>query len=97
MPPPRVSPPTPVVEMMPPVVARPWACVASLNVAPRGAALGASRPGLGIDLNVRHPGQVDDHCVVAGAEAGDAVAAGANGHGELVLARVVHRRDDVVG
>ena len=31
MPPPSVSPPTPVVEMMPPVVARPWAWVASLN------------------------------------------------------------------
>ena len=31
MPPPRVSPPTPVVEMMPPVVARPCAAVTSLK------------------------------------------------------------------
>ena len=31
MPPPRVSPPMPVVEMIPPVVARPCAAVTSLN------------------------------------------------------------------
>ncbi len=31
MPPPSVSPPTPVVEMMPPVVARPCGWVASLK------------------------------------------------------------------
>ena len=37
MPPPRVRPATPVVEMIPPVVARPYACVAwskSPHVAP---------------------------------------------------------------
>ena len=65
--------------------------------APRGAALGAGRPGLGIDLNVRHAGQVDDDRVVGGAEAGHAVATAAHGQVELVLARVVHGRDHVVG
>ena len=65
--------------------------------APRRAALGARRLRLGIDVNVRHAGQVDDDRVVGGAEAGDAVAAAAHGQVELVLAREVHGRDHVVG
>ena len=32
-----------------------------VEVAPRGAALGASCSRFGIDLHVRHPGEVDDH------------------------------------
>ena len=65
--------------------------------APRGAALGARRLRLGIDLHVRHAGQVDHDRVVGGAEARDAVAAPADGQVELVLAREVHGRDHVVG
>ena len=65
--------------------------------APRGAALGAGRLRLGIDLNVRHAGQVDHHRVVGGAEAGNAVAAPADGDVVPVLPCEVHGRDHVVG
>ena len=68
-----------------------------VECAPRGAALGAGRADIRIDLNVRHSCQVDDDRIVAGAEAGDAVTAGANCHRELVLARVVDGGDHVVG
>ena len=65
--------------------------------APRGASLGARRLRFGIDLNVRHAGQVDHDRVVGSAEAGDAVATPAHGEVELVLAGEAHSRDHVVG
>ena len=45
----------------------------------------------------RMPRQVDDDAVVAGAEAGHAVAAAAHGEVEAVLAGEVDRRHDVAG
>ena len=92
MPPPRVSPPTPVVEMIPPVVARPCAPVASLkppHVTPPPAR--AVRP-VGVDRDRREAGQVGDQRAVGRAEAGDAVRAAADGQVDAGLARDAGRR-----
>ena len=87
MPPPRVSPPTPVVEMMPPVVASPNAWRRGVEVAPGRAALGPRRRVAGSTRTPRMPDEVDHDAVVARAEARDAVAAAADGDGQAVLAR----------
>ena len=63
--------------------------------APGRAALGASLLCVGIDLHVRHAGQVDHDRVVGGAEARNAVAAPAHGEIEPVFACEVHGRDHV--
>ena len=87
MPPPRVSPPTPVVEMMPPVVASPNACVAWLKspqVAPPSA---RAVMRAGIHPNTSHAREVDDDAVVTRAEARHAVAAAPDRQVEAVLGR----------
>ena len=89
MPPPSVSPPTPVVEMMPPVVARPCGVGGVVEGAPGRAALCPRRLAGRVDLDPLHAVEVDDHGVVAGAEARDAVRAAADGDVEPVLARIV--------
>ena len=52
---------------------------------------------LGIDVCTAHPREVDHDTVVAGREAGDAVAAAADGDDELLLTGEAERSDDVVG
>ena len=47
------------------------------------AAANAGGATFGIDLGAAHPREVDHDAVVAGREAGDAVAAAPNGHDEL--------------
>ena len=65
--------------------------------APGRPALGSRRPLAGIDVDALHADEVDHDGVVARPEPGNAVRASAHGDREPVLARVVHRRDDVVG
>jgi hypothetical protein len=84
MPQPRVSPPTPVVEIMPPVVARPNGYVAAFrspHVAPRHS----SGVGQRVDPDTAHAEQVDHDSVVAGAEARDAMAAATHLDGQVVV------------
>ena len=66
-----------------------------VEVPPGGAAFGSCRPGRRVDAHLPHARQVDDHTVVAGAEAGHAVPATSHGEVELVLAGEVHRGDHV--
>ena len=61
------------------------------------AAAHAGGPPLRIDRGATHPREVDHDAVVAGREAGDAVAAAPNGDDELLLTGETERRDDVVG
>ncbi len=97
MPPPSVSPPTPVVEMMPPVVARPCGVGGVVERAPGRAALRPrGLPGR-VDLDLLHALEVDHDRVLAGAEARDAVRAAADRDVEPVLPRVVDGGHDVVG
>ena len=74
-PPPRVNPATPVWLMMPPVVARPWSCVAWSTSPQQGAALHPGRATGGIDRHGAHRREVDDEPPVADGGAGDVVAA----------------------
>ena len=102
MPPPRVRPPTPVVEMMPPVVARPNGYVAAFRspqVAPPATrAVCASG-------STRTPRIADRSTTTASSQcrSRDAVAASAHGDGQRVVGREadgghhvagVRRRDD---
>ncbi len=97
MPPPSVSPPTPVVEMMPPVVASPKGYAAALRspqVAP------PARPrGLGdrVDPHAAHRRQVDHEGVVRRTEAGHAVRPAAHGDGQVVVGREPDRGHHVAG
>src|SRR5207248_9043868 len=50
-----------------------------------------------VDANARHRREVDDDAVVNGREAGDAVAAAADGDREIVAAREADGRDHVRG
>ena len=62
----------------------------------RAAAHAGGAP-LGIDVGAAHPREVDHDAVVAGREAGDAVAAAPDGDDELLLTGEAEGRDDVVG
>jgi len=95
MPPPRVRPAMPVVEISPPVVASPNACV-SLELAPREAGLGTRHPLRGIDADALHAGQVDDDPVVADRLARDVVAPAADGDRQIVGQSELERRHHVV-
>ena len=66
-----------------------------VEVAPGRTALSSRRRGGGIDADPSHPGEVDHDAAVARAEARDAVSAPADREVQPVLARRVHRRDDV--
>ena len=60
------------------------------------AAADARDAPLGIDVGAAHPREVDHDAVVAGREAGDAVAAAPDGDDELLLAGEAERRDDIL-
>jgi|GEM_PF-2357219 len=97
MPPPRVSPPTPVVETMPPVVARPCRAVVSLK--PPQVAPPAALPSRwsGSTVTDRMPAKSGNHRAVGGAEAGHAVPAAADRQLGAGLTGVPHHRSDVLG
>ena len=69
MPPPRVMPPTPVVEMMPLGVASPKACGGVVQVAQQRAALDPGGARDGIDADAVHRREIDHQPVVDGAQA----------------------------
>jgi hypothetical protein len=89
MPPPSVKPATPVDETRPPVVARLCGCV-SLST----SAQTAPPPTVARLVHLR---EIDHDPVVAGREAGDAVAAAADGDQQVVAAGEAHRGRHVAG
>ena len=96
MPPPSVSPPTPVVEMTPDgrraaVLAR-----RRVDVGPRAAAADAHGLGRRVDDDVLHAAEVDDDRVVGDAEAAAVVAATADGDALVVCAGERERARDVL-
>ena len=94
MPPPRVMPPTPVVEMMPlGVPDRRHGGV--VQIAQRAPALDAGGARVGIDAHAVHRREVDDQPVVDSAQPGAVVAAAADGDEDVVVSREVDRGDDV--
>ena len=98
MPPPRVSPPTPVEERKPDGVAIPKLAGRVVDVGPGAAAVDRGRCGArGSTVTLRSPRQVDDERVVPHAEPGGVVTAAADGDLELVLTGEVDGGDDVGG
>lgn len=94
-PPPRVKPPTPVVEWMPLGVARPKGWLArstSPQVHPPRHPGGARRR---VDGDVTHERQVEHQTAIAGAQPSSAVAAAADGEEQILLAGEAHRGDHV--
>ena len=73
MPPPSVRPEMPVVEMIPPVVARPKAWVAWLKSPQVAPGVGAGRLVPRIDAHGAHLRHVDDQAAVVRPESGPAV------------------------
>ena len=96
MPPPKVTPPTPVWLTMPPVVASPCACLV-VDIAPQGATLhpgGATGP---VDPHGPHPGEVDDDAVVAHRGARHVMSPAPYGDVEVVVTGEAHGRGRVSG
>ena len=86
MPPPRVSPATPVVEMIPPVVASPKLCAAwSKSPQSQPPCTRAIRR-LRVDPDPLHRAEVEHDAVVDRPEPGNAVRAVPDGEGEAALA-----------
>jgi hypothetical protein len=96
-PPPSVSPPTPVLEMMPPVLARTVELGLAVVVAPGRATLGARPARARVDVHRTHGGQVDHEAAVAHRVAGDIVSAAPDGQLEAALAAEAHGRLHVGG
>ncbi len=86
MPPPRVRPATPVCETVPAVQASPTAWAASSSSASSTPPLQLSDAPDGVYGDAAHPGEVDDHPVVAGGVPGEAVPAAADGDLQALVA-----------
>ena len=97
MPPPRVRPPTPVVEMIPPVVASPNGYVAAFRspqvAPPETRAVWVER----VDPDAAHGREVDHDAPVGGAEARHAVASAPDGDGQVVVGGEADGRHHVPG
>src|SRR5450755_2476565 len=94
MPPPSVNPATPVEETRPPVVASPCACVSWSTSAQTAPPPTVARRALGSTWT----SLIGDRSIttrLAGREAGDAMAATANGDLQVVAAREIDRGDHV--
>ncbi len=94
MPPPRVSPPTPVVEMMPLGVARPNPWVA-WSTSPHVQPPSTRTVRVGIDPDAFHRGEVDDQAAIAARQPGTVVRTSAHRERQALGARVVHRADHI--
>jgi hypothetical protein len=94
-PPPRVSPAMPVVEMAPPVVARPKTWVSRSNSPQVRAGFGASRALHRIDAYVLDQRQVNHEAPIADRVTRDVVATAAHRDEQIVGAGELDRRDDV--
>ena len=92
-----MSPPTPVVEMIPDGVARPAFAGHGVDLAPDAAAADAHGAGLVVGDDVLQAGQVDDHPVVDDAEAAAVVPAAADRDQRAAGAGERDRARDVVG
>ena len=92
MPPPSVSPATPVWDTVPAGVASPNAWASRSYCAERNPGLHAGAPGDGIDAHAAHGRQVDHEPAVADRLAGEAVATAANRDQQVVGPREAHRR-----
>ena len=68
-----------------------------VDLAPGAAAADPDRPGLRVDLDPLHRGEVDHDAVVARPEAGPVVPAAAYGDQEVVVARKADHLGDVLG
>ena len=68
-----------------------------VHVADERSALDAHRPGLRVDVDAVHRGQVEQHASVDARESRDRVATPANGDEQPMLAGEVDRGDDVSG
>ena len=75
MPPLSVRPPTPVSEIRPPGVARPWSLRRGVHVAPGGATLHPGTAPLRIHPHAAHARQVDHQAGLADGVPRDVVAA----------------------
>jgi hypothetical protein len=97
MPPPSVSPPTPVWDTLPAVVVSPMLHRGAIERAEQRTAPHPRAPALRIHADAAHRAQVDHQPAVGDAEAEHAVPAAAHADLELALAAVAHRLGDVVG
>ena len=66
-----------------------------IHVALRAAGFDANRARRRVDANSLEPTEIDHDAAVAAAETGAVVAAAANRDEQIVIAREIHRRDDV--
>ena len=97
MPPPKQRPPTPVWLTMPPVVARPCACVSWSTSPHRAPPWTKAMPSTGSTETARHRRQVDDDPAVAHRGAGHIVTSAANGDLEIAVAGEAHRCGHIGG
>ena len=96
MPPPRVSPATPVCETTPTGQTSPAACACSSSSARSAPPATRAVRAPGSTVHASHPGEVDHDAVIARREARDAVAAAPDGDEQILLAGEPKRRDDVI-
>ena len=94
-PPPSVSPPTPVFEMIPAGDSQPERMSRVVDVAEQRAALDPRGSSAGSTRTPAHPREIDDEAVVDGAEARRAVPAAADRDVESLVAAEADGRDDV--
>ena len=85
----------PVVEITPPVVARPWSCVSRLNPFHVESALSAGSSDFGINMHPLHRREVYHYAAVYCRTASDVVTSSAHSNFEVPLARQSYRIDDV--
>ena len=85
----------PVVEITPPVVARPCSCVAKIELAQVTPPCADRAPRRGINGYRLHQGKIDHHPALNAGSSGDVVAASANGDLQAVLPRECDAGGDV--
>ena len=91
-----MSPAIPVVEIAPPVTARPCSAVAPFELGPGEPALRAHRAARGIDVGALHLGEVDHHGAVGDRAPGHVVATAADADVEPGRAREAHAGSGVL-
>src|SRR6476620_2332943 len=97
MPPPSVNPPSPVLETSPPVVARPWACVAASNPAHFVPPPATARRAVASTSTVVIADRSTTMPSSQVGEAGDAVRSAPDSHRQALARREANGPDNVVG
>jgi len=90
MPPPRVNPATPVVEMKPEGTAMPKGVGGVVDVTPDAPRPDAGRPRRRIHAHALHAREVNHQATVTGPQASPVVAATANRRQQVVFASKLH-------